>query len=121
MENGTTLFGLPGVAVDRVEQNDDGARVVHVVTTDPNAAACPACGTLSTVVRQRRSTRPKDLRYGQAPLAVRWHKRQYRCLEPWCPRKAFTEQVEELPAGARVTGRCRRGGRVGPVGVGGLR
>jgi transposase len=109
VENGTTiLFGLPGVAVDRVEQAVDGARTVHIVTADPDAAACPACGTISTSVRQRRITRPKDLPYGEAPLEVRWHKRQYRCVEPWCARKAFTEQIDELPAGARITGRCRR-------------
>ena len=109
MRDGTTiLFGLPGVAVDDVEEAADGARTVHVRTVDPDAAACPVCGTFSTVVRQRRTTRPKDLPYGEAPLAVRWHKRQYRCLQSWCPRKAFTEQIDELPAGARITGRCRR-------------
>lgn len=27
-----------------------------------------------------RTTRPLDLPYGEEPLAVRWHKRQYRCL-----------------------------------------
>jgi transposase len=108
--NGTTiLFGLPGVAVDRVVGGDDqGGRTVHVVTDDPGAAACPACGVFSTSVRQRRTTRPKDLPYGEGPLAVRWHKRQYRCRERRCERKAFTESIAELPPGARVTGRCRR-------------
>jgi transposase len=59
-------------------------------------------------VRQRRTTRPRDLRYGEQPLAVRWQKVQYRCTEKPCPRRAFTEQIAELPAGARVTGRLRR-------------
>lgn len=39
---------------------------------------------------------------------VRWHKVQYACCEARCPRKAFTEQIGELPAGARLTGRLRR-------------
>ena len=60
------------------------------------------------VGRQYRTTRPKDLPYGEAPLAVRWHKAQWRCREPACPRKAFTESIAELPPGARVTGRTRR-------------
>jgi hypothetical protein len=48
MEDGTTiLFGLLGVAVDRVERHGDG-RVVHVVTVAESAAACPGCGVLST-------------------------------------------------------------------------
>jgi transposase len=60
-------------------------------------------------VKQRRTTRPRDLPYGEEPLAVRWRKRQYRCCEQACPRKAFTESITEIPAGARLTGRlCRQ-------------
>src|SRR5512135_1326142 len=104
----TILFGLPGAAVDRVEADALGARTVHLRTDDPAAAACPACGVFSTSVRQRRTTRPRDLPYGEVPLAVCWHKAQYRCREAACPRKAFTESIPELPPGARSTGRCRR-------------
>lgn len=108
MEDGTTiLFGLPGVAVDRVERHGDG-RVAHVVTVDESAAACPGCGVFSTSVKQYRVTRPRDLGYGEEPLAVRWHKRQFRCRERGCSRRAFTESIAELPPGARVTGRLRR-------------
>ena len=110
MEDGTTiLFGLPGVGVQRVDRvAGGGGRVVQVQTTDPAAAACPECGVFSTSVKQYRITRPRDLPYGEEPLRVRWHKRQYRCAEPACPRRAFTEQVAELPARSRVSGRCRR-------------
>ena len=108
MSDGTTiLFGLPGVEVREVHRVASG-RVAQVVTADPDAAACPVCGVFSQVVRQRRSTAPRDLGYGEEPLAVRWHKRQYRCGEEACPRTAFTECIPELPAGARVTGRLRR-------------
>jgi transposase len=104
----TILFGLPGVRVQKVVRAADGARLVHVVTDDETAAACPKCGVLSTSVRQRRTTSPRDVPYGEEPLAVRWHKVQYACRESACARKAFTEQIEEVPAGARVTGRLRR-------------
>lgn len=112
MENGTTiLFGLPGVAVQRVECAGEGgarSRLVHVVTAAGSAAGCPGCGVVSTSVKQYRTTRPRDLPYGEEPLAVRWHKRQYRCREAACPRQAFTESIAEIPARARVTGRlCR--------------
>jgi transposase len=67
--DGTTfLFGLPGVRVRDVERDGDGARVVHVVTDDEAAAACPQCGVFSSSVRQRRTTRPRDLRYGEQQL-----------------------------------------------------
>ncbi|HSR86568.1 MAG TPA: transposase [Streptosporangiaceae bacterium] len=64
---------------------------------------------ISTSVKQYRTTRPRDLPYGEARLAVRWHKRQYRCRERACPRKAFTESVPDIPPRARLTGRlCRQ-------------
>jgi transposase len=114
MENSTTiLFGLPGVAVQRVERaiGEDGTavRLVHVRTTASSAAGCPQCGVISTSVKQHRTTRPRDLPYGAEPLTVRWRKRQYRCREAACPRKAFTESIAEIPARARLTGRlCRQ-------------
>ena len=113
MENGTTiLFGLPGVAVVRVERAaDDGevVRLVHLRTVASGAAGCPQCGVISTSVRQYRTTMPRDLSCGEERLAVRWHKRQYRCRERACPRKAFTESVPEIPPRARLTGRlCRQ-------------
>jgi transposase len=113
MENGTSiLFGLPGVAVQRVErvtgEHGELVRLVHLVTVASSAAGCPACGVMSTSVKQRRTTRPRDLPYGEEPLAVRWRKRQYRCREQACPRKAFTESVPEIPARARLTGRLGR-------------
>ncbi len=108
-QHGTSiLFGLRGVRVREVVRSAVLGRVVHVLTDDEAAAACPVCGVLSTSVRQRRTTRPRDLPQGEEPLVVRWHKRQFSCREKPCPRKAFTEQIAELPAGARVTGRLRR-------------
>ena len=45
MEHGSSLLlGLAGVAVERVERVGAGVRVVHVVTVDEQAAACPSCG-----------------------------------------------------------------------------
>jgi transposase len=63
---------------------------------------------LSSSVRQRRTTAPRDLPYGEKPLAVRWHKVQYACRETACSRRASTEQITGLPARAGVTGRLRR-------------
>jgi len=75
MDDGASiLFGLPGGAVDRVERfTVDGSamRLVHVVTVASGAAGCPACGVVSTSVKQRRTTRPRDLPYGEEPVAVR--------------------------------------------------
>ncbi|MEU7750165.1 ISL3 family transposase [Nonomuraea sp. NPDC049158] len=100
------------VKVERVaEDEQQSARVVHIERPE-EWAACPQCGVISTSVRQRRTTRPRDLPYGEQALHVRWHKRQFACKESLCPRKAFTESVAEIPPRARVTGRlCRAAAR----------
>ncbi|TVS82951.1 hypothetical protein [Mycobacterium helveticum] len=65
MSDGTTLlFGLPGVGVERVERLADGTRVVQVASADEAAAACPDCGVVSTSVKARVSTSPRDIPYG---------------------------------------------------------
>lgn len=109
MEHGTTqLFGLAGVAVREVNLRADGTREVDVVTDDETAVVCPTCGVFSSARKGKVVTRPKDLPYGEARLRVRWHKSRWRCREPRCPRKSFTETIEEVPAGMRTTGRLRR-------------
>lgn len=73
--DGTTiLFGLPEVRVREVGACRGRRAGGALVTDDDTAAACPASGVFSSSVRQRRTTRPRDLRYGEAPLLVRWHK-----------------------------------------------
>jgi transposase len=110
MGDGTTLlFGLPGVRVARVEMSARGSRVVHVLTDDPTASACPSCGVFSTSVKGNVITRPLDIPYGETGIEVVWHKRRWRCAESGCTRGSFTEQIEQVPARARITGRVRCG------------
>lgn len=108
MSDGTTLlFGLPGVRVERVERLPDGARVVHAVTAEPAAAACPSCGVFSTSVKGRVTTSPRDIPYGEKPIIVQWAKTRWRCREDYCERGSFTEAIAQVPARARTTGRLR--------------
>src|SRR5260370_41096866 len=79
VSDGTTLlFGLPGVRVERVERLADGTRVVHVVTAEPTAAACPACGVVSTSVKGRGGTSPRGIPYGEGPHGARGAKTRSR-------------------------------------------
>ncbi len=57
-------------------------------------------------------TRPRDLPYGSGPIGLVWRKRRWRCQEAMCGRGSFTEQIAEVPARARVTGRVRRAAAV---------
>ena len=108
MTDGTTLlFGLPGVRVERVEQLDDGTRVVHVVTADEAAAACPDCGVVSTSPKEYPTTSPKDIPYGRERIVVIWRKTRWRCKQDYCGKGSFTETIEQIPARTRTTGRLR--------------
>jgi transposase len=108
VSDGTTLlFGLPGVRVERVERCVDGTRVVHVVTAEETAAACPSCGVLSTSVKARVITSPKDIPYGLGRILVRWHKTRWRCREDYCDRGSFAEAIAQVPARSRTTVRLR--------------
>ncbi|MHA6765728.1 transposase family protein [Streptacidiphilus sp. PAMC 29251] len=80
---------------------------------DEGARACPECGVLSTTRKGPRLTRPRQLPYGGRRVDLHWHKSRWFCAEPLCPRGSFTEQVREVPAGARLTRALRReAGRV---------
>ena len=103
----TLLFDLEGVAVSRVYRDADGMRVVELVTTDETATACPSCGSFSSRSKERVVTRPRDLPHGGSPVDIRWVKRRWECREVRCERGTFTEQVSQIPARARLTGRLR--------------
>lgn len=104
----TLLLALEGVAVVRVERDDDGHRVVHVITDDETARACPACGVFATRVKERVLTSPRDLCAGGETISPLWHKRRWVCREERCRRGSFTEQVPQVGARMRTTARLRR-------------
>jgi hypothetical protein len=58
------LLDLGGLAVSRVASDAFGGRVVHVVTADETAPACPSCGVLSVALKGLVCTRPRDIPYG---------------------------------------------------------
>jgi len=103
----TLLLDLDGVSVVRVERLADGTRRVHLVTADEAARACPDCGVFATRVKGTAVTRPRDLSYGHSGLEFWWHKRRWFWREADCPRRSFTEQIAQIPAGARITTRLR--------------
>ncbi len=110
-QGASLLLGIEGLDVLAVvlqnRGDDEQGRVVHLVTGDESAAACPSCGTVSTAPKGRATTRPRDLPYGVDPVRLVWHKRRWRCREPLCPRASFTESLPAVPTQARLTTRLR--------------
>jgi hypothetical protein len=47
-------LGLDGLAVERVVLTAAGVEIVQLVTVDPDAARCPACGAVSTSAKSGR-------------------------------------------------------------------
>ncbi|MEU0190970.1 transposase family protein [Streptomyces afghaniensis] len=91
----------------RVERLQCGGRRIHLATADASARACPACGVFASRVKGSATTRPRDLVYGESGSEFVWHKRRWWCRETACPRRSFTEPIEQIPAGARTTRRLR--------------
>ncbi|MBG0831635.1 ISL3 family transposase [Planomonospora sp. ID67723] len=115
MVNDTTrLLGLEGLAVvDVITARQDGNEygqgpIVHLVTADETARACPECGTPAARVKEWVTTRPRDLPVAGRRCDLRWRKRRWYCDESPCPRGTFTEHVAQVPARARLTVRLRQ-------------
>lgn len=107
VDDTTLLLDLDGVSVMRVERLQCGGRRVHLATADASARACPACGVFASRVKGWAATRRRDLLYGEGGLESVWNKRRWWCRETACPRRSFTERIEQMPAGARITGLLR--------------
>ncbi|MGW3953483.1 transposase family protein [Streptomyces sp. NPDC004752] len=101
------LLDLDGLAVSKVERLADATRRVHLTTADEAARACPSCGVLAVRVKGFVHTRPRDPPYGERKLELVWRERRWYSTESACPRRSFTEQVSQVPAGARITERLR--------------
>src|SRR5665811_28540 len=101
------LLDLEGLAVQRVESDVVGGRVVPVRTADETASACASCGVLSISLKGLACTRPRDIPYGTTSLRLIWHKRRWRCKERLCARSSFTESLPAVRKGSRLTTRLR--------------
>jgi transposase len=102
----TLLFALPEFRVLDVTRELGGGRRV-LVESVAEEGGCPACGVLSGLIKDRPTSRVKDLPYGPVPLLVFVRKRRFVCAEVLCERRSFTETSVQLPARARVTTRLK--------------
>jgi len=107
VEPTSLLLGLEGLAVSAVVRRADRTRVVEVITVDANASRCPDCGMASGSVKERTVTSPRDVRYGDDPIVLRWNKTRYRCRNQTCSRASFTEAIAQVPPRRRTTTRLR--------------
>jgi transposase len=77
---------------------DEGAGVLTVVVeSPPGPMGCRSCGVIAAS-HGRREVTLVDAPCFQRPVRLVWRKRTWRCVEPTCPRKVFTEQSEHVAA-----------------------
>ena len=91
------LVGLPGFHVLAVSEAVDGDRLRVVVESPAQPVGCPACGVLA-VSHGRREVVLVDAPSFGRPVTLVWRKRTWRCLDPDCPARGFTEQHPGLAA-----------------------
>jgi transposase len=111
--SGSILLGLDGFEVTAAEVTDDEWRLA--VQTIAATVGCSACGTQARL-HARRTVRVRDLPMGGRPVVLAWRKRIWRCVEPACAVKTWTEQRVAIRPRAVLTERaraeaCRRVGK----------
>ena len=89
-----TLFNLPGVHVLDVAWHEHTPKLPAglrlTVETAPVEFGCPDCGVIAEG-RGRRVRKLHDVPAFGAPVLLWWRQRRYRCNEPACPRRGFSE------------------------------
>jgi transposase len=104
----SVLFGLEDEFVVRrvVRSSQDHLEVV--IEMREAEGACPACGVLSGLVKERPLVRIKDLPASGQVVYLWWHKRRLVCAEPLCLRRSFTQVSEAIAPRCRLTDRLRQ-------------
>jgi len=90
------LVGLAGLHVIAVEYDDVGLLTVRV-ESPREPMGCLTCGVV-VGSHGRRDVTLVDAPCFDRPVKLVWRKRTWRCEEPSCPTKVFTEQDPEVAA-----------------------
>jgi transposase len=107
------LLGLDGFEVLTAEVVGGEWRLA--VQTTAELVGCAGCG-VPAEAHGRRTVRVRDLPIGGRPVVLVWRKRIWRCTEPACGVRTWTEQVAAIHPRAVLTERaraeaCRRVGK----------
>jgi transposase len=107
------LLGLDGFAVLAAEVV--GGEWQVTVQTTATVVGCRGCG-MGAQLHGRRTVRVRDLPLGGRPAVLLWRKRLWRCREPACEVRTWTERVAAIRPRAVLTERarseaCRRVGK----------
>jgi transposase len=103
-DGATALLGMPGFVVEAQLEVD--GEIWLLVETTAETVGCPGCGTRA-VGHGRRRVKVRDLPVAGRPVVLVWAKRQWRCPEPDCATKTWSETSDEIRPRASLTERAR--------------
>jgi len=87
----TALLGMDGFVV--LTQTEEAGEWWLLVETERDVVGCPDCGVLA-VGHGRSVVQVRDLPIGDRTVRLVWRKRRWRCGDPDCATKSFTETCE---------------------------
>ena len=107
------MLGLDGFRVLAVAETH--AEVVIRIETVPGLVGCPGCGVQATA-HDRMEVESGDLAVFGRPTRLVWCKRRWRCEEPFCDARTWTECSAWFSSRCLLTNRagmeaCRQVGR----------
>ena len=110
---GSALLGLDGFQLVSAELQ--GGEWQLAVQTTATVVGCLGCGVPATP-HGRRTVWVRDLPIGGRPVVLAWRKRLWRCREPACEVRTWTERAAAICPRAVLTERaraeaCRRVGK----------
>jgi transposase len=97
------LLGLPGFRVLDVFESD--TEVVVSIESTAARAFCRTCGVRAEA-QDRMPVDIRDLACFGRPARLVWTKRRWRCREPRCPARTWTEHSDHVDAQAVLTRRA---------------
>lgn len=97
------MLGLPGFRVLSVDESP--AEVVIRIETMAELVSCAACGVVA-VAQDRMAVEYRDLAAFGRPTRLVWVKRRWRCEEPRCAARTWTESSPAFSARCLLTERA---------------
>jgi transposase len=87
---------IDGIRLLEVSVEQESVRLQLTATTP--TAACPRCAVPSSSVHSHYQRRLTDLPWGRRAVRIQLSVRKFRCRNPACGRRIFTERVPDLAA-----------------------
>ena len=97
------MLGLDGFRV--LEVQESAGEVVIRIETTAELVGCPVCGVVARA-HDRMVVEYRDLAAFGRPARLVWIKRRWRCEEPECPMRSWSESSPQFSARCLLTNRA---------------